>query len=81
MKDFDKLLTLILRKVLIVPSSTLLPFKTQALRIIKGIDSDDAVFIACALAYPDSIIWSDDKMLKKQDKVKIVNTNEIENFL
>lgn len=76
-EDFNKLLQIILKKVAIVPNEILTPYKKQALEIIKDIDRDDVIFIACALAYPNSIIWSDDKKLKKQNQIKILNTKEI----
>lgn len=76
-EDFNLLLSLILKKVLIVNNEILLSYKQQAVDIVKDIDLDDALFIACALAYSDSILWSDDKALKKQDKVKVFNTHEI----
>lgn len=75
-EDFNKLLALLLKKVKIIPDKILLPYREKALEIVKDIDKDDAVFIACALAYPSSIIWSDDKQLKKQSKIKVVNTAE-----
>ena len=80
-RDFDKLLRIILKKVLIVPSSILYSYRNEALEIIKDIDINDVIFIACALAYPDSILWSDDKKLKKQDDVKVFNTNEIKEYI
>ncbi|MEK6916124.1 MAG: PIN domain-containing protein [Nanoarchaeota archaeon] len=76
-EDFRKLLHLILKKVLIVSDEVLDPFKQEAIEIIKNIDLDDTLFIACALAYSDSAIWSEDKRLKKQDKIKILNTKEL----
>ncbi|MBU0929887.1 MAG: hypothetical protein KJ623_02350 [Nanoarchaeota archaeon] len=76
-ENFNIVLQLILKKVMIVPNDILLPFKEDALNIIKNIDINDINFIACALAYPDSIIWSDDKKLKEQTKIKIINTKEI----
>jgi len=79
--DFDNLLRLILKKVFIVPNEVLSPYKKEALEIVKDIDVDDVMFAACALAYPNSIIWSDDKKLKKQSKIKILNTKEIINFI
>jgi len=51
------------------------------LEIVKDIDPDDVLFVACALAHPNSVIWSDDKKLKSQSKVKILNTRDIINFL
>ena len=80
-KEFNKLLEIILKKVIIVPSEVLNLHKKEALKIIKDIDPDDALFIACSLAYQDSIIWSDDKELKKQDKIKVFNTAEIMNLM
>jgi len=75
--DFDRLLNLILKKVFIVSNKVLHPYRKEALEIIKDIDPDDVIFVACALAYPDSIIWSDDKRLKNQTKVRIMNTKEM----
>ena len=76
-EDFDKLLQLILKKVVIVPNEVLVPYKEEALEIVKDVDPDDVIFVACALAYPNSIIWSNDRRLKKQSKVKVLNTKEI----
>ena len=79
--EFNKLLSIILKKVLIVPTETLIPYREKALEIIQEIDIKDVIFIACCLAYPNSILWSDDKRLKKQDQVMILNTEEIKEIL
>lgn len=76
-EEFYMLLELMLRKVEIVPTTKLLPHRKKALEIVKEIDVNDALFIACALAYPESIIWSDDKKLKSQKKVRVCNTKEM----
>ena len=75
-KDFNEILGIILKKVIIIPEEVLFQYRDEALEIIRDIDLDDVLFIACALAYNDSIIWSDDKKLKEQTKIKIINTNE-----
>jgi predicted nucleic acid-binding protein len=80
-KEFNKLLQIILKNVLIIPKETLYLYKKESMDIVKDIDINDALFIACALAYPYSVIWSDDKKLKKQDKIKVLNTKEIIIFL
>ena len=80
-KDFEELLSLLLRKVIIIPNEVLLHYKNDAYQIIKDIDPDDVTFIACALAFTDSAIWSDDKKLKQQSKVRIINTNEMYSML
>lgn len=41
------------------------------------IDADDVLSFACALAFAPAIIWSEDKKLKKQNKVRVLNTKEI----
>ena len=79
--NFERLLQILLKKVLIVTEEVLKPHKDESLEIVKNIDKNDAVFIACALAYPESIIWSDDKMLKKQKRIKILETYEIIEYL
>ena len=76
-KDFNLLLNILLRKVMIIPTEVLSPYKKEAYKIVKDIDPDDTLFIACALAYPDSFIWSDDKKLKQQSKIQILNTSEM----
>lgn len=74
---FNTLLRLLLKKVVIIPNEVLIPYKKDAYEIVKDIDKNDVIFIACALAYPNSIIWSDDSKLKRQPKVRIINTREI----
>ncbi|HIH29380.1 MAG TPA: PIN domain-containing protein [Thermoplasmata archaeon] len=76
-KQFDILLTILLQKVQIVPTHLLRPFEKRAYDIVKNIDPDDTLFIACALAYSDSMIWSDDKKLKQQTVIPIINTEEM----
>ncbi len=76
-KDFNELFQLILNKVLIVPNGVLVPYKKEAFEILRDIDPKDVLFVACALAYPGSIIWSNDKHLKKQTRVNVLTTEEI----
>lgn len=80
-KDFNLLLDLLLKKVLIIPARTLKHHKKQAMEIIKEIDKNDVIFIACALAYPNSILWSEDKKLKNQKEITVLSTKEIIGFL
>ncbi len=75
-EDFNELLAIILRKVNIVPSEVLEPYRREAYEIVKDIDVNDVLFVACALAYKESIIWSNDSSLKKQSRIKVINTSE-----
>lgn len=76
-EDFNELFQLILKKVVIVPNEVLVPYKKEAFEIVKSIDPDDVLFVACALAYTNSILWSNDRKLKKQSRVEVFNTEEI----
>jgi len=80
-KEFNTLLSLLLRKVLIVPTDSLYPYRKQAYDIGKDIDTDDVLFIACALAYPQSFLWSEDKKLKRQSVISILSTREMYYYL
>ena len=79
--EFYTLLELILKKVLVIPNEMFVPYRKEALSIVKDIDPDDVIFVACALAYSSSIIWSDDKRLKNQNKVNVLSTKEIKKLL
>ena len=81
LEDFDNLLQLILTKVVVIPSAALLIYRQRALELVAHIDKDDAIFIACALAYPGSILWSEDKRLKQQSAIPVLNTSEIKQLL
>ncbi len=76
-KDFDELKNFLLEKLEMVPERWLKPQRKRAWEIVKDIDPDDVEFFACALVYPGSVIWSDDKALKNQDIIQIVNTEEM----
>jgi predicted nucleic acid-binding protein len=79
--DFDQLLHLLMRRVMVVPNDVIKPYVKDAIKIVKDIDIDDTIFIACVLAYKESILWSNDKKLKNQHRVKVLNTEEIRNML
>lgn len=70
--EFNKLFALLLRKVIIVPTEVLEPYHKEAYEIVKNIDINDMLFVACALAYKESIIWSNDSNLKNQSRIKVV---------
>ena len=78
--DFSKLLDLLLRKVIVVPTTELRTKEKEAKALAQDIDPDDAIFFACALAH-DATIWSDDKALKGQDKVSVITTKEMKELL
>lgn len=76
-EEYNKLIAKILSYVYIVPEELLILQREEAYSLAKNIDLDDVLFFATALVFKDSIIWSDDKKLKNQDKIKVLNTKEI----
>lgn len=76
-EDFNKLYSLLLSKVNLVPEKDLLPHKEKALELVKDIDIDDVLFVACVLAYPNSVLWSYDKQLKNIPGITVINTKEL----
>lgn len=76
-EDFDTLLKIILQKVTVIPNEEMEPHKQDAVEIMSGLDMNDVIFVACALTYHGSIIWSDDKGLKRQARVRIVTTEDV----
>ena len=76
-EEFDKTLRLILKYVRIIPTEQIKHYRNEAWEIIKDHSPEDVMFIACALAFDGSILWSDDKKLKIQNKIKVFDTAEI----
>jgi predicted nucleic acid-binding protein len=79
-KEFDILLLRLLNYVKIIPTNIILNYKKRAFEIIGKIDSDDTMFIATALAF-NCPIWSEDKHFKKQNKIKIITTKDMVDYL
>jgi predicted nucleic acid-binding protein len=75
--EFIAVVSSLLRKMSIIDTKSLIKHREKAMRIVENIDTNDVIFFACALAHPESIIWSDDKKLKNQKQIKVLNTKEI----
>lgn len=75
-KEFNILLISLLKYIKIIKTEKILDYREEANEIMSKIDPDDAMFIATALAF-DALIWSDDKHLKMQNKIKVLNTVDI----
>lgn len=63
--------------ITLIPDEVLRPYIYEGLKLIGESDEEDSLFIASALAYQGSIIWSDDKHFKNQDKIKVYTTKEL----
>jgi len=75
--EFIFLMKKLFKYIKIIKTEEIIKYKEKANKIMKKIDANDSLFIACALAYPKSIIWSDDKHFKMQKTVKAYNTKEL----
>lgn len=76
-EEYDKLIAKILKYVYIVPKELVVFQRDEAYNLAKNIDVDDVLFFATALVFKNSVIWTDDKNLKSQDRIKVFNTQEI----
>jgi len=76
-KSYEKLLTKLLSYIVLVPTEQLTEHLPEAKEVMKDIDIKDAPFIAAALAYEDSVIWSDDAHFKMQKRITAYTTVEI----
>lgn len=70
-------LNILLTNIQVVSSENILAKWGEAEEVIGAIDKDDVPFIAASLSIPCDGIWSDDKDLKRQKRVKVWSTGEI----
>ena len=75
--ELDRLLVRLLDYIVLVPTEVIKEHLQKAKSIMHYIDPKDVVFIAAALSFESPIIWSDDKDFDKQDKIKVVKTNQL----
>ena len=73
-KEFNVLCEKLLSQVLFVKDSELKPYLPAASSLLK--DAKDLLYLACALK-EDTIIWSEDKGFKKQNRIKTLTTKEM----
>ncbi len=73
-EEFFRLLEILKRRIIIVPLEELVPYVEEAEKITP--DPDDMAYFALALKL-NCAIWSNDKKLKVQDKIKVYNTHEL----
>lgn len=73
----DDLLAGLLACMELVPTELFVRDFPEAERVMRGVDPDDAIFVACALAVPNSAVWSNDRHMKMQKLVKVYTTEEI----
>ena len=70
-------LNILLTNIQIIPYKEVSKKWREAKEIMGTIDEDDIPFLAAALTTTCDGVWSDDKDLKRQRRVKVWNTGEI----
>ena len=78
-EEFDKLMATLFKYIKLMSTEEIGKNWDEAKKIMEHIDPEDVVFIATALSIADSVIWSDDRHFEKQDKVKVLKTEDIIN--
>ncbi|MEK6927593.1 MAG: PIN domain-containing protein [Nanoarchaeota archaeon] len=76
-EEFDEVLNLILSKLNFISDEEIVPFISQAEEVMKEIDIEDYPLIAVALTINADGIWTFDNHFKRQNKIKVFDTNEI----
>lgn len=72
-EEFDRLTEVLKRRIVLVPLEELVQYVEEAEKITP--DPDDMVYFALALKL-NIPLWTNDKKLKKQDRVKIYSTED-----
>lgn len=76
-ENLEKLFQQVIQRGIVVPWKDYQASWDEAQQIMKKIDRRDVSFVACALLYPGSVIWSDDKGFQKQSQVRIITTYKL----
>ena len=75
-ETFNRVLWLLLSKIIFVPADKLLEFEEKSKEVSP--DAKDRAYFALALCMgEEAVIWSNDKKLKEQGKVKVYSTSEL----
>ncbi len=78
-KDFDVFLGIIKLRINFVPLENFFDRLPSAKEISPH--AKDMEYFALALEFNSDCIWSEEELLKKQDKVKVFNTKELSKLL
>ncbi len=73
-EEFQELMNTIKKKIKIIPNEETKPYMKEARKISP--DKKDTKYFATALML-NCAIWSNDRPLKKQEKIRIYTTNEL----
>jgi predicted nucleic acid-binding protein len=77
-EEFFRLIEILKKRIILIPLEEITNYIKEAEKITP--DKDDMAYFALALKL-NCGIWSNDKKLKEQDKVKVLNTKEVLDLL
>jgi predicted nucleic acid-binding protein len=75
--EFQKLFLTMFKIVTVIPGEDLINFSDRAYELVKEIDKKDIDYVAAVLKLENSVLWSEDKLLKNIKEIKILNSLEI----
>ena len=79
-EEYTELLNHLLKHITLVPEEQIKGKIEEANEILGEIDPDDVVFLATAFSIDNANIWSDDAHFEKQDKVKVLKTEDMAKY-
>lgn len=80
-EKLDILMDNLVENIQVIPVEDFVEHLPVARKVLRDIDIDDAPFLALALFIPNEGLWSEDKKLQKQKKVKVWKTIELKTKL
>lgn len=80
-EEYESILGKLFEYVLLIPTEEIEKKLGEAKSVMLHIDPDDVVFIAAALAYSDSIIWTDDAHFERQSRIRVAKTRQFVRML
>jgi len=75
--EIDSVLDTLLTKIKVIPAEEVLSKWREAQEVMERVDENDVPFVAAALRAECDAIWSDDKHLRRQSKVKVWTTRDL----
>jgi len=76
-EEIRSALRILLTNIQVIPARSILTKWSEAEEIMRLIDRNDIPFVAASLSTACDGIWSDDKDLKRQRRVRIWSTSEM----
>ena len=75
--EIESVMDALLARIRVVPADKVLSAWKESEGIMERVDKSDIPFVAAALSTECEGIWSDDRHLKRQDRVKVWTTKDV----